>query len=93
MKTAFLNEFSDFYKILKNDLIEEILDVSAENEKEKVSIDIFDRIENVKLADKYKAYQILSDNWDMISTDLEMIQSEGFEVINQVDLMVQKRRS
>ncbi len=92
-KHAFLNEFSDFYKILKNDLIEEILDVSAENEKEKVSIDIFDRIENVKLADKYKAYQILSDNWDMISTDLEMIQSEGFEVINQVDPnMVQKKK-
>ena len=74
-------------------MIEEILDVSAENEKEKVSIDIFARIENVKLADKYKAYQILSDNWDMISTDLEMIQSEGFEVINQVDPnMVQKKK-
>ncbi|HAE61348.1 MAG TPA: type I restriction-modification system subunit M [Eubacteriaceae bacterium] len=84
-KQAFSNEFSDFYKTLKNDLIEEILDVSADSEKEKLSIDIFTRIESVKLADKYKAYQILSDNWDVISTDLEMIQSEGFEVINQVD--------
>lgn len=84
-KQAFSNEFSNFYEELKNDLIEEILDVSAEHEKEKVSKDIFARIENVKLADKYKAYQILSDNWDVISTDLEMIQSEGFEVINQVD--------
>ena len=84
-KQAFSNEFSNFYEELKNDLIEEVLDVSAEHEKEKVSKDIFARIENVKLADKYKAYQILSDNWDVISTDLEMIQSEGFEVINQVD--------
>ncbi|WP_406543348.1 N-6 DNA methylase [Clostridium ljungdahlii] len=84
-KQAFSNEFGNFYEELKNDLIEEILDVSAEHEKEKVSKDIFIRIENVKLADKYKAYQILSDNWDVISTDLEMIQSEGFEVINQVD--------
>ncbi|WP_256244687.1 hypothetical protein [Alkalibacterium sp. 20] len=47
----------------------------------------------MKLADKYKAYQILSDNWDVVSTDLEMIQSEGFEVINQVEPnMVAKKK-
>lgn len=94
-KTVFANVFSDFYEKLKNDLIEGILDVSAENEKEKVSKDIFTRIENVKLADKYKAYQILSDNWDVISTDLEMIQSEGFEVINQVDpnMVIKKKEA
>lgn len=84
-KQAFSNEFSGFYEKLKNDLIEEILDISVEHGKEKISKDIFDRIENVKLADKYKAYQILSDNWDVVSIDLEMIQSEGFEAINQVD--------
>ncbi len=94
-KTVFANVFSDFYEELKNDLIEGILDVSAENEKERVSKDIFTRIENVKLADKYKAYQILSDNWDVISTDLEMIQSEGFEVINQVDpnMVIKKKEA
>lgn len=92
---AFSNEFSDFYEELKNDLIEGILDVSTEHEKEKVSKDIFTRIENVKLADKYKAYQILSDNWDVISTDLEMIQTEGFEVINQVDpnMVIKKKEA
>lgn len=92
-KNAFANAFSDFYEELRNELIEGILDVSADHEKEKVSDDIFSRIEKVKLADKYKAYQILSDNWDVISTDLEMIQSEGFEVINQVDPnMVAKKK-
>ncbi|WP_245592073.1 hypothetical protein [Clostridiisalibacter paucivorans] len=92
-KRVFSNAFSDFYENLKNDLIEEILDVSPEHEKEKLSEDIFARIENVKIADKYKAYQILSDNWDVISTDLEMIQTEGFEVINQVDPnMIQKKK-
>lgn len=92
-KRVFSNAFSDFYENLKNDLIEEILDVSPEHEKEKLSKDIFARIENVKIADKYKAYQILSNNWDVISTDLEMIQTEGFEVINQVDPnMIQKKK-
>lgn len=92
-KQTFLNEFCRLYEELKNDLIEGILDVSVDQELEKVSEDIFSRIENVKLADKYKAYQILSDNWDVISTDLEMIQSEGFEVINKVDPnMVAKKK-
>lgn len=92
-KNAFANAFSDFYEELRNELIEGILDVSAEHEKEKVSDGIFVRIEKVKLADKYKAYQILSDHWDVISTDLEMIQSEGFEVINQVEPnMVAKKK-
>lgn len=92
-KCAFANEFSTFYEELRNELIEGILDVSAELGKEKVSMDIFARIDNLKLADKYKAYQILSDNWDVISADLEMIQSEGFEVINQVDPnMVAKKK-
>ncbi|MDD3052745.1 MAG: N-6 DNA methylase, partial [Candidatus Cloacimonetes bacterium] len=94
-KLAFSHEFNGFYEELKNDLIEEILDVPAEHEKEKISKDIFTRIEKVKLADKYKAYQILSDNWDVISTDLEMIQSEGFEVINQVDpnMVIKKKEA
>lgn len=94
-KNAFANAFSDFYEKLRNELIEGILDVSTEHEKEKVSDDIFARIENVKLADKYKAYQILSDNWEVISTDLEMIQSEGFEVINQVDpnMVIKKKEA
>lgn len=92
-KNAFTNAFSDFYKELRNELIEGILDVSGDHEKEKVSDDIFSKIGKVKLADKYKAYQILSNHWDVISTDLEMIQSEGFEVINQVDPnMVAKKK-
>ena len=92
-KNAFASAFCDFYEELRNELIEGILDVSAEHEKGKVSDSIYERIEKVKLADKYKAYQIFSDHWDMISTDLEMIQSEGFEVINQVDPnMVAKKK-
>lgn len=92
-KRIFSREFDGFYASLKADLIDGILDVSAEQQKDIVSNDIFARIENVKLADKYKAFQILSDNWDVISTDLEMLQSEGFGVITQVDPnMVMKKK-
>lgn len=92
-KQAFSHEFDGFYETLKNDLIEEILDVSADKEEEKICDDIFARIEKLKLADKYKAYQIFVDNWDTVSADLEMIQNEGFDAINQVDPnMVMKKK-
>lgn len=85
----YIREYSDtfngFDEKLKKELIDDILDVQSEQEKEIVSYDIFERIDKVALTDRYKAYQILSDKWNVISTDLEMIQTEGFEVINQVD--------
>ena len=37
------------------------------------------------LVDKYAAYQLFSDVWTVISSDLEMIQSEGFECVYKVD--------
>lgn len=84
-KTKFASAFEGFYEMLKEDLINDILDVPAEAEKEKVTQDIFARLDTLPLTDKYKAYQILSEKWDAIATDLEMIQTEGFEAINQVD--------
>lgn len=84
-KHNFTNAFNGFYEQLKKDLIDDILDVSAESEKGQVSCELFKRLDSIPLTDKYAAYQILSDRWVVISTDLEMIQTEGFEVINQVD--------
>lgn len=84
-KKSFEKAFKGLYEELKVDLIDDILDVQSEPVKEKVTADIFERIEKVPLTDKYQAYQVLAEKWSIISADLEMIQIEGFEVINQVD--------
>ena len=70
---------------MQGDLIEGILDVATEQEKEKITEDIFGRIDSVKLADRYVAYQVFAKYWDIISADIEMLQTEGFQVITQVD--------
>lgn len=94
-KTVFDSAFEGFYKSLKEDLIDDILDVAIEPEKEKVSKDIFTRLESVALTDKYKAYQIFAEKWDVIAGDLEMIKMEGFDAINQVDsnMVIKKKDS
>lgn len=50
-----------------------------------IADEIFERLANVPLVDKYEAYQILDDKWQTISTDLEMIKTEGKSAITQVD--------
>lgn len=58
-----------------------------------IADDIFRRMEGLPLVDEYEAYQILDDNWKTISTDLEMIQTEGKEAIIKVDPnMVTKKK-
>ena len=50
-----------------------------------MSSDIFKRFEGIPLIDPYKAYQILDDHWLGIAIDLEIIQTEGFAAVKQVD--------
>ena len=61
------------------------MDVAIDQEKEIITDDIFSRIEQINLVDRYAAYQVFSKYWDIISADIEMLQNEGFEVITQVD--------
>lgn len=88
------SSFSGFGEYLKDCLIEDILDVNAQSLKENICIDIFNRTTNIKLIDQYKAFQILSENWETITADLEMIQGEGFDAIFQVDpnMVVKKKK-
>lgn len=84
-KKEFSDVFSDFKEYLKNMLIDNIMSVSIPKAELVIAEDIFRRIEKIKLIDKYEAYQILDDRWKIISSDLEIIQSEGEESIRYVD--------
>lgn len=85
--------FADFGYCLKNELIDHMLSLNVSQEKDKITENIFERIENIPLVDKYQAYQLLDDEWGTIGTDLEVIQTEGFAVTKQVDPnMVMKKK-
>ncbi len=91
---SYKNSFNGFKEILKESLIDGILDVDIAEEKEKIVNDIFNRLDKVTLVDKYKAYQIFANIWSIIESDLEMILDEGFDVINLVDpnMVVKKKK-
>lgn len=92
-KNEFKHAFDDFYDFLYETLIDGMETVTIAKAETVIADDIFIRMKGLALVDEYEAYQILDDNWKTISTDLEMIQTEGREAIVKVDPnMVTKKK-
>ncbi|MFR9546120.1 MAG: type I restriction-modification system subunit M [Rikenellaceae bacterium] len=79
------SQFDDFEEYLRAELLEGMMSVKVGQEEHRISDEIFSRLSSVALVDKYAAYQILDDNWQHTATDLEIIQTEGFESTHVVD--------
>ena len=91
---GFNTSFGDFNDYLKKQLLNQMETLKIQKVQSILSTDIFKRLENIALIDKYEAYQLLDNSWLDIAQDLEMIQTEGFESINQVDAnMVLKKKN
>ncbi|MCI7003777.1 MAG: type I restriction-modification system subunit M [Clostridia bacterium] len=89
----FVSAFSDFDKYLKSELISNMEKINVSKEENDIANNIFERLANIPLIDKYKAYQLLDNGWQKIAIDLEIIQTEGFESTKKVDpnMVVKKK--
>lgn len=93
-KNEFKHAFDGFDAFLRETLIDGMETVTIAKAETVIADDIFRRMKELPLVDEYEAYQILDDNWKTISTDLEMIQTEGKEAIVKVDPnMVTKKKN
>lgn len=84
-ETDFNSSFESLDAYLKSELIDKMIKISISQEEACISKNIFDRLQKISLLDKYKAYQILDDEWVNIAVDLEIIQTEGFKATKQVN--------
>ncbi|MDD4728382.1 MAG: type I restriction-modification system subunit M [Dysgonamonadaceae bacterium] len=91
----FEQEFNTLSYYLKERLISNMNNVIISKEDGVISENIFDRLKFTSIIDKYKAYQLFSDNWKEISIDLEVIQSDGTSSIKAVEpnMVVKKKDS
>lgn len=89
---VFEKAFSGFDRVLRKDLVVTMLELDLAKEEAVLSEEIFRRLEDIPLVDKYEAYQILDYEWNRIATDLEIIQTEGFEAVNKVDPNIVMKR-
>lgn len=89
----FARAFADFHDWLKTEWLEKMQEIEIGKAENKASENIFARLQNIPLIDKYEAYQLLDNQWGKIAVDLEIIQSEGVEATKKVDphLVVKKK--
>lgn len=83
--SQFDTAFSDFQDYLKAELIGKMQTLHIAQQENVLSDDIFNRLTNILLVDKYQAYQALDDQWQSIAGDLEIIQSEGLDAAKIVN--------
>ena len=84
-ESEFQTAFGDFDKYLYDELIAKMESLSISKTEEILSENIFARMSDIPLVDKYEAYQLLDDDWTKIAVDLEIIQTEGFSAAKVVD--------
>ena len=92
----FTAAFADFNAWLRRALLDPLLTLNVHGQEALISEELFTRLANVgsvPLIDRYHAYQILDDHWQPIATDLEILQTEGFDAARVVDhnLVVKKK--
>ena len=79
------NAFNGFEIYLKTLLIDDANNLNIAKTEEIISNEIFNRLKNIPLINQYEAYQYLNDEWNMISGDIEIIQTEGIDAAKVVD--------
>ncbi|WP_270274832.1 type I restriction-modification system subunit M [Streptococcus infantarius] len=85
--------FSDIPQYMREELIDHINEVHVQREEEKLAQYIFKRLESMPLIDKYDAYEKLDTQWQYMQTDIEILQTEGFDAAKKVDpnLVIKKK--
>lgn len=81
-KEKFANEFLSFKKFLKKTLIEQI-PTNASAALELASDELARKFRDIALVDYYDAFGVLDSAFEVVSTDIEILNTEGKEALNQ----------
>ncbi|WP_405633095.1 type I restriction-modification system subunit M [Pseudoalteromonas sp. Ld20] len=89
-----INEKGGYDDYLNTTLIQGWQTVNRNQIEADLSEELFSRLAPIALVDKYQAYQYQNNQWQIISADLEMMQTESFAATKQVDAnMVIKKKA
>ena len=84
-ETEYKKSFESLRGLLKSELIDNLNSINTNKEEDIIAEQIFERLQNLSLVDKYAAYQNLDDEWQKIAIDLEIISTEGIEACKKVE--------
>jgi type I restriction enzyme M protein len=92
---GYADKISSLKDVLNEQLIGNAMNINISKEENEISEDIRRRLQDIPLVDYYEAYELFDQEWNKISVDLEMIQTEGFETAKKVDpkMIIKKKGS
>ncbi|MDN3488537.1 type I restriction-modification system subunit M [Pseudoalteromonas sp. APC 3694] len=92
--TTYNQAFNGYDDYLHTTLIKKWETVNLNQIEASLSEELFKRLAPIKLIDKYLAYQHQNNQWQTISADLEMMQTEGFAAAKQVvaNMVIKKQK-
>ena len=79
------NAIDGFEDKMLDVLITHMMEVKEMQAHDELAADLFHRVENIPLIDRYAVYQKLSDQWPMIVNDIEILQTEGIDAARTVE--------
>ncbi len=77
--------FAGMEEALQEKLLNAPEKVNPQQEEEKLWQEILSRLERTKALSKYAVFQIIDDAWQVVTADIEAIQTEGREAIRTVE--------
>ena len=84
-KEQFHDAFKGFADKMNDILIQHLMEVKEMQAHDELASEIFRRLEQIPLIDRYAVYQVLSDHWQTIVNDIETIQTEGLDAVRTVE--------
>ena len=92
--TSYNQTFNGYDDYLNTTLIKGWKTVNRNQIEADLSEELFKRLAPIALVDKYQAYQYQNNQWQIISADLEMMQTEGFAAAKQVvaNMVIKKQK-
>ena len=84
-REQFDGAFNGFADTMHKRLIVGVMSVHELTAQDDIALDIFNRLKDIPLVDKYAAYQALADQWQMIVNDIETIQQDGLDAVCEVE--------
>lgn len=88
-KKHYATAFQGLDGILYKSLIKNMMTVKTDTELTRQTEDLFNRVALFPLVNKYTVYQTLSDHWQVVASDIEVIQTEGFDATRKVDAVTE----
>ena len=80
-----------FDAFMSKELIDQMMTVPLAKEEDVLSAELFNSMKGLPILDPYQSYQYLDTAWKKISQDLEVIQTEGPDIIRKVDVLTETK--